>query len=85
MELTIALAISIIGCVLSISSFVIGRKDKAIKDTKEESGNQKLIEYRLDQVEKKLDQVISLLDRYDDELDNKIDKAIKNHISQYHN
>lgn len=39
MELTIALAISIIGCVLSISSFVIGRKDKAIKDTKEESGN----------------------------------------------
>ena len=35
MELTIALALSILSSVIAVSSFVLSRKDKAVKDVKE--------------------------------------------------
>lgn len=85
MQLPIAL--SILASVISVASFVLSRKDKAIKDTKEldeESSNQKLIDYRLTQVEKKLDKILDLLDSYDKEMDNRIDKALEQHIKLYH-
>lgn len=87
MELTIALAISIISVVMTISSFVLNRKDKAVSDTKDtakESSNQQLIDYRLTQVEKKLDKIIDILDSYETEIDDRIDKALLNHIQIYH-
>jgi len=87
MELTIALAISIISVIITVTNFVLNRKDKAVKDTKEtdeESSNQKLIDYRLTQVEKKLDKIIDILDSYDKEIDNRVDKAIEQHIKLYH-
>lgn len=87
MELTIALAISIISVVMTISSFVLSRKDKAVNDTKDtakESSNQQLIDYRLTQVEKKLDKIIDILDSYETEIDDRIDKALLNHIQIYH-
>ena len=55
MELTIALALSILSSIIAVSNFVLNRKDKAIKDKGEqdkESSDQKLIDYRLGQVEK---------------------------------
>ena len=88
MELTIALAISIISCVIAVSSFVLNRKDKAIKDKEEldkESSNQQLIDYRLGQVEKKLDKILDILDSYEVEIDNRIEKALDNHVKMYHN
>ena len=45
MELTIALALSILSGVISVSNFALARKDKAVKDTKE--NHQELIEYQL--------------------------------------
>lgn len=87
MEITIALALSILGSVISVSSFAISRKDKAVKDKEEqdkENGNQKLIDYRLVQVEKKIDKIIDILDSYDIEIDKKIDKAMEQHIKIYH-
>ena len=42
MEITIALALSILGSVISVSSFVLTRRDKAVKDAKET--NMELIE-----------------------------------------
>ena len=84
MEITIALAISILGSVISVSSFVLSRKDKAVKDTKEQSGNQLLIDYRLNKVEEKLDKIIGILDRYDDVVKNMIDEAIEKHLEIYH-
>ena len=46
MDFTIlTLTIAVIGCVLSIATFVLNRKDKAIKDSKE--NHQELIEYQL--------------------------------------
>ena len=87
MELTIALAISIISCVIAVSSFVLNRKDKAIKDKEEfdkESSNQQLIDYRLGQVEKKLDKILDILDSYDREIDERVEKALYNHVKMYH-
>lgn len=87
MELTVALAISILSAVISVSNFALNRKDKAIKDKEDidkESTNQKLIDYRLTQVEKKLDKIIDILDSYDDEIDARVEKAICDHIKIYH-
>ena len=79
--------LSILASVIAVSTFVLNRKDKAIKDTKEvdeESSNQKLIDYRLTQVEKKLDKILDILDSYDKEIDVRVDKAMEQHIKLYH-
>ena len=73
--------------VISVASFVLNRRDKAIKDKgelDEESSNQKLLDYRLTQVEKKLDKIIDLLDSYDKEIDERVNKALEQHIKLYH-
>lgn len=87
MVLTIALAITILNAVISVSNFVINRKDKAVKDTKEldeDRSDQKLIDYRLEQVERKLDKVLDILDSYDKEIDARVEKAMEQHIKIYH-
>lgn len=81
---------SVFGClsiIFCIITFVLNRKDKAVKDTQEqdkESSNQQLIDYRLGQVEKKLDKILDILDSYDKEMDNRIEKALSQHIKIYH-
>jgi hypothetical protein len=85
--LTIALALSILSAVITVSNFVLSRKDKAIKDTKEtveETSDQKLIDYRLTQVEKKLDKILDILDNYDKEIDERVNNALEQHIKLYH-
>lgn len=91
MELTIALALSILSSVISVSSFVLSRKDKAVKDVKDEDkekiwnvADKKLIEYKLEQLEKKLDKILDKLDTYDKEIEEKINKALDEHIKIYH-
>ena len=87
MELTIALGMSILSTAISVSSFVLNRKDKAVKDTKEldeDKSDQKLISYRLGKCEDKLDKVLEKLDNYDKEIDARIEKAMEQHIKMYH-
>lgn len=91
MELTITLVISILSAVISVSNFVLNRKDKAIKDTKDitedlDKGcyNQQLVDYRLTKVEEKLDKILDILDNYDTEIDKRIEKAIDQHLKIYH-
>ena len=87
MELPIALALSILNAVMCVLNFAFGRKDKAIKDTKEEVeklADEKLIKHRLDEVDKKLNRIIDILDGYDKEIDERVEKAIENHIAIYH-
>ena len=91
MELTIALALSILSSVIAVSSFVLNRKDKAVKDVKDEDkekiwdvADKKLIEYKLEQLEKKLDKILEKLDTYDKEIEDKINKALDEHIKIYH-
>ena len=87
----LALIISIISIVMVILSFVLNRRDKAVEDTKDEGkeksidvADKKLIEYRLEQVEKKLDKILDLLDSYDKEIDERVNKAMEQHIKMYH-
>lgn len=78
----IALAISIIGCILSVTNFVLARKDKAVKDTKE--SHQDLIEYQLKELKEDVKTILSKLDNYNKDIDDRIDKAMNLHIKMYH-
>lgn len=82
MELTIALVISILSAVITVSNFVLNRKDKAVKDTKE--NHQELIEYQLKELKEDVKAILAKLDRYDTDTDEKINKAIELHIKLYH-
>ena len=82
MELTIALMLSILGSVISISNFVLSRKDKAVKDTKE--NHQELIEYQLKELKDDVKAILNKLEKYDKEFDDRIDKAIELHVELYH-
>ena len=82
MELTLALALSILGSVISVSTFVLNRKDKAIKDAKET--NMELINFRLNELDKNVQKILNKLDNYDNEIDVRIEKAFQHHIKEYH-
>lgn len=82
MELTIALAISILCAVITVSNFVLSRKDKAVKDTKE--NHQELIEYQLKELKEDVKAILTKLDKYDTDMDERINKAIELHVKMYH-
>ena len=84
----ITFAIAIIGSVISVSSFLLNRKDKSNKDIKEEQkqfDKNNLIEYRLTKIEQNIEKILNKLDVYEKEIDDRIKIAIDNHIAIYHN
>lgn len=82
MELTIALAISIISVVITVINFSLNRKDKAVKDAKDL--NIGLIEYRLNELDKNVQKILDKLDNYESEIDVRIEKALEVHVKEYH-
>lgn len=87
MELTVALCISIIGVVISVASFVLSRRDKSNKDAVEEQkqfSKHDLIEYRLEKIEQNIEKILNKLDMYDKEIEERVEKAMNEHIKQYH-
>lgn len=83
----ISLVISVVSVVIAVSNFVLSRKDKSNNEVKEEQkqySKHDLIEYRLDELSKKVDKILDKLDVQDKETDEKIEKALKQHISIYH-
>lgn len=89
MELTIALALSVLGSVISVSTFVLNRKDKAIQSTKE--NHQELIEYQLKEIKEDnkeikndLKEIRKTLSTYKDTFRNMIKDEMDEHIRQYH-
>lgn len=76
--LTIALA------VLTILGFAFGRGDKSNKDTADRNYRQGILDQQLKDIFTKLEKIERKLDTYDTEIDTKIEKAVKLHISQYH-
>jgi hypothetical protein len=82
MELTIALALSILSAVISVSSFALSRKDKAVKDS--EDKNYGLLNYKIDSVDKKVDKIIDKMEKYEYEFDDKLEKAMNTHVEMYH-
>ena len=79
---TIALALSILGSVISVSNFVLTRKDKAIKDAKET--NMELINYRLDELDKNVQKILEKLDNYENEIRKIAQEEIEKHILKFH-
>lgn len=87
MELTITMAISVIGAVVSVISLVSSRKDKSNKDVKEEQkqfSKHDLIEYRLKKIDENIEKIFTKLDFYDKEIEERVNRAIKNHEKMYH-
>lgn len=85
MEIT--LVISIIGVVISVSAFIMARKDKSNSDVKEEQkefSKHDLMNYRLEKIEQNIEKILKKLDFYDKEIDEKVNKAMENHIAIYH-
>lgn len=84
MELTIAAAISIISVTLTIITFALNRKDKSNKDVEDESYKRGILDQQLKDIMAKLEKIERKLDNYDTEIDNKLEKALKQHIEQFH-
>ena len=78
----IAIALSIIGTVISVSTFVINRKDKAVRDTKED--NYGLLNYKIDELRNEFSKFAEKFDKYEAEIDTRIEKAVDLHIKMYH-
>lgn len=82
MELTIALALSVLGAVIAVSTFVLNRRDKAINDAKE--NNYELIKYQVTEIKEDVKTILNKLDKYDEDIDNRIEKALDLHVKMYH-
>lgn len=84
MEITLAIIISIISTVISVTNFTLGRKDKSNKDTEETSYRQGQLDMQIKQILAKLEKIDKKLDTYDREIEERIKIAIENHIAIYH-
>lgn len=82
MELTIALAISIISVVITVINFAFGRKEKAIQSVKE--NHQELIEYQVREIKEAIVQINQKLDKFNNDIENTIQKEMELHIKLYH-
>jgi len=80
----ISMAIAIIGCVLAVLSFFFGRRDKNVKDNGEAQYKMGQIDEKLATISKQIENLSQKLDNFDREIDMRIDKAIEQHIKEFH-
>lgn len=78
----ISCIIAIIGSVLGIATFVLNRKDKAVKDAKE--SNYELITYRLDKLDEKVEKILDKVENYADDMRKIAQEEIEKHILEFH-
>ena len=83
MEITkIALGLSVLGSIISVMTLVLNRRDKAVSETKE--NNYELIKYQVSEIKEDVKEILSKLDKFDEDIDKRIEKAIKLHVELYH-
>lgn len=89
MELTLAVVISLVSVVIAVVNFALSRKDKAVKDTKED--HRELIEYQVKELKEDLKNIASdvkdvkkMLDNYKDTFRDMIKDSIEEHVKLYH-
>lgn len=86
MELTIALAITILNCVLGVITFATNKKKEAIQNTKE--NHQTLIEYQLNELKEDVKAILKKMDTYEKEITEKSKEIVKDeiekHVLEYH-
>lgn len=84
MELTIPLIISIISIIFCVLSFAYARKNDNRKETSDTFYKQGVLETKIDNLASQVEKILNKLDGYDEEIEKKIDKALENHIKEYH-
>ena len=80
----ISILISIIAGVVAVLGLFFSRTDKSNAGVKEEAKSMAVINTKLEYITKQLDNLTARFDRYDVEVDTKIDKALESHIKEYH-
>ena len=87
MELSII--ISGIAVIMSVATFVVSRKDKAVKDTKE--NHQELIEYQLNELKENyksiaddIKKIMEKLDTYKETFKSIVKEEMDEHVKMYH-
>lgn len=82
MELTFVAGIGVVATILSIYNIIVSRKDKAVRDTKED--NYGLLNYKIDELRNEFSKFADKFDKYEAEIDGRIEKAVNLHIQMYH-
>ena len=80
----ILFVISCISIVISIITFVKNGNKDVKADTSKDSYKWGQLDAKLSNLEKQVDKILSKLDTFEIEVDTKIEKALDNHIKQYH-
>lgn len=80
----ILFVISCISIIISIITFIKNSNKDVKKDTSEDSYKWGRLDERLNNLEKQVNKILDKLDTFELEIDTKIEKALDNHIKQYH-
>lgn len=75
---------SLIAVIISILSFFFNRKDKSNSEVKEEAGEQSLIKFRLDLLDKKVDKILDKLEKQENETKAIVQEEMSKHILKFH-
>ena len=81
---TISLIFSAISIIFVIITFATNRKDKTNSDVGREQYKMGVLENKVDNISKQLDKILVKLDGYDKEIDEKVNRALEEHVKVYH-
>ena len=76
--------ISCVSMVISIISFIRNGNKDIKQDTSKDSYKWGQLDEKLSNLEKQVNKILDKLDTFELEVDTKIEKALDNHIKQYH-
>ena len=74
--------IAIVSMVIAVTTFILSILDRGKKAQKE--NHQELIEYQLKELKEEIQKISAKLDKYDREVEDRIDKKIELHVQLYH-
>ena len=82
MEFNLTTVLAIVSIVFCIATFALNRRDKAVKDAKED--NFTLLNYKIDELKRDVTKFADKFDKYEQDIDGRIEKAVDLHIKLYH-
>lgn len=80
----ILFVISCVSIVISIVSFIRNGNKDIKQDISKDSYKWGKLDEKLNNLEKQVNKILDKLDTFEIEIDTKIEKALDNHIKQYH-
>lgn len=80
----ILFVISCVGTIINVVTFIKNGNKDVKKDTSEDAYKWGRLDERLNNLEKQVNKILDKLDTFELEIDTKIEKALENHIKQYH-